>query len=177
MKHKIILETDRLLLREIIADDSFELLKLFSDPVAMQYFPSTRSETETRDWIQSVIMRYQKDGYGPYLCINKKTSDVIGYCGLILQQDVDGIDEVEIGYGLIRKYWRQGYATEAAIGCKKYGFEELKLEKLISLIRPENKPSINVAIRNGMTWQMDIIRWNFTHGIYAVTINEYSNVR
>jgi RimJ/RimL family protein N-acetyltransferase len=173
MKQKIILQTDRLFLREVVEDDISELMKLFSDPIAMQFFLGIKDEVETRDWIRDTLYRYEKDGFSFYICVNKKTLDVVGYCGLLLQEDVDGKDEVEIGYGLIRKYWHHGFATEAAIGCKKYGFGELKLEKLISLIRPENVPSIRVANRNGMKWERDIVRWNYVHGIYAITKNEY----
>jgi len=173
MKHKVIFQTDRLFLREVVEEDISELMKLFSDPIAMQYFPGTKNEDETKDWIRDILNRYEKDGFCFYLCINKEILDVVGYCGLVLQEDVDGNDEVEIGYGLIRKYWHNGFATEAAIGCKKYGFDELKLDKMISLIRPENVPSIRVAIRNGMKWQKDIVRWNYVHGIYAITKNEY----
>ena len=173
MKQRIILKTNRLLLREIVNEDNAELFKLFSDPVAMQYFPSTKNEEETKEWINETLNRYEKDSIGFYICINKKTLDVIGYCGLLLQEDVDGHDEIEIGYGLLRKYWHHGYATEAAIGCKKYGFDELNLKKLISLIRPENVPSIRVAINNEMIWQKDIVRWENVHGIYAITKNEY----
>ena len=86
-----------------------------------------------------------------------------------MQEDVDGKDEIEIGYGLIRKYWHQGFATEAAIACKSYGFNELKFNRLISLIRPENKPSIHVATRNGMTLEKDVMRWDYLHGVYAVS--------
>ena len=168
-----IIETPRLTLRTFIGNDADQLFHLFSDPITMQYFPNTKSMGETRQWIDQAMARYQKDGFSFFCCEKNDTLEVIGYCGLVLQEAVDGKDEVEIGYGLIRKFWHQGYATEAAMACKVYGFETLKKNRLISLIRPENKPSIHVALRNGMTWHKDIVRWNYVHSIYAIKIDDY----
>lgn len=168
MNKKIVIETDRLFLREMVEEDTSNLMELFSDPEAMRFFPGVKSEDEVNEWINKNLERYQKDGFGLYICGHKSTKEILGYCGLTLQEDVDGKDEVEIGYGLIRKYWHQGFATEAAIGCKKYGFNTLKFKKLISLIRPGNVPSIHVAKRNGMAWTKDIMRWDYLHGVYTV---------
>jgi RimJ/RimL family protein N-acetyltransferase len=172
MLDSTIIQTERLILRHVTVDDQTDLLRLFSDPIAMQFFPSIKNEEETRDWIDKTIKRYDEDGFGFYTCVNIETRQTIGYCGLVLQKDVDGIDEVEIGYGLIRDHWHNGFATEAAIGCKKYGFDVLRLEKMISLIRPENTPSIRVATRNRMKWKKDIMRWGYIHGLYSVTRSE-----
>jgi RimJ/RimL family protein N-acetyltransferase len=171
--NNIIIKTNRLFLRELTEEDNVSLLTLFSDPLAMKYFPSTKNIEQVDEWISKNVESYSSNGYGLYLIILKDTLEPVGYCGLILQKDVDDKDEVEIGYGLIREYWHKGYASEAAIECKKYGFEKLKIEKLISLIRPENKPSINVAIRNGMSWQKDIMRWDYLHSIYSIEQSEY----
>jgi RimJ/RimL family protein N-acetyltransferase len=171
--NNIIVETKRLYLRELTKKDQVSLLELFSDPLAMKYFPSTKNMEQVNDWIRKNIESYNSNGYGLYLCVLKDTLTSIGYCGFILQKDIGGKDEVEIGYGLIREYWHKGYASEAAIACKKYGFEKLKIEKLISLIRPENKPSINVAIRNRMSLQKDIMRWDYLHNIYSIERSEY----
>jgi RimJ/RimL family protein N-acetyltransferase len=171
--NNIIIETDRLFLRKLDLEDTKVLLELFSDPVAMEFFPSVKTNDEVNEWIQKNIDSYLTNKFGLYLCVLKQNSHAIGYCGFILQTDVESSDEVEIGYGLIRKFWHKGYATEAAIGCKKYGFEKMKLENVISLIRPENIPSINVAIRNGMTWKKDIMRWDYLHGIYSISKSEY----
>lgn len=168
-----IIETLRLVLRTFAEKDAIHLYQLFSDHIAMQYFPGTKSMEEIRQWLVQVKEHYQKHGFSLYCCEKKDTHEVIGYCGLIFQEDVDGKDEVEIGYGLIRKYWHYGYATKAAMACKAYGFNNFKPDKLISLIRPENKSSIHVALRNGMTWQKNIVRWDFLHGIYTVTKDDY----
>ena len=171
--NNIIIKTNRLYLRDLTKEDNAPLIELFADPIAMKYFPSTKNKEQVDEWIRKNVESYNSNGYGLYLCVLKDTLTPIGYCGLILQKDVDGTDEVEIGYGLIRKYWHKGYASEAAIECKNYGFDKLNIEKLISLIRPENKPSINVAVKNGMHWQKDIMRWEYLHGIYSIEQNKY----
>lgn len=162
------IESTRLLLRPIVTDDAPSLLELFSDPIAMQHFPGTKDLAGTREWIKEVQRRYARDGYCFLLVTRKADNAVLGYCGLLLQKDVAGADEVEVGYGLKRIYWRQGYATEAAAACLKYGFNALGLKRIISLIRPENTASIAVALRNGLRFERNVLRWDYLHGIYAV---------
>ena len=147
---KTITQSERLFLRTITLRDANHLLKLFSDPVAMAYFPSVLDLAGTMKWIKIVRKHYQDNGIGFYICQKKDTSEVIGYCGLLLQKNVGGKDEIEIGYGLIRSYWHQGFAAEAAKSCMEYGHERLGINRFISLIRPQNSASIKVAVRNGM---------------------------
>lgn len=166
-KDNVVIETDRLWLRQIDHNDVDSLMHLFSDSEAMKYFPGTRNREETIEWISKIVNGYEAEGYSFNACIRKEDNTFTGYCGLLLQEDVDGKDEVEIGYGLIRKYWHNGYASEAAIACKNYGFKALGLNKIISLIRPENTPSRKVAERNGMTVEKEVFRWGFTHLVYS----------
>ncbi len=164
----VILETPRLVLRLIDQNDCNDLLQLFEDPVAMRYFPSTRTREETAVWIEKLADGYLKNGFTYYACIRKADHAFIGYCGLFLQEDVDGRDEIEIGYGLIRAYRHQGFATEASVACRQFGFDCFRCDRLIALIRPENTPSINVAQRTGLQWEKKILRWNYIHGVYSV---------
>jgi RimJ/RimL family protein N-acetyltransferase len=168
LKPKTVFETGRLILRFLRETDSDDLQLLFGDPVAMRYFPSVKNDDETREWILTNVRNYTQHGFGLYACMRKEDDRLIGYCGFIPQDDVNGRNEIEIGYGLIRSYWGHGYATEAAIACKKYGFETLKFHRLISLIRPENTASKKVALRNGMKRETDVLRWKYLHNVYSV---------
>jgi len=168
MGNYTIVETDRLFLRHFIPSDVDEMLKLFSDPVAMAHYPGTKNRYETEDWIGKNIQSYRDFGFGLYAVVLKKSRQCIGYCGFILQKDVDGTDEIEIGYSLIQAFRHNGYATEAAIACREYGFGELYIERLISLVRPENVPSRKVAERIGMHVEKRIHRWNFEHLVYVI---------
>ena len=78
------------------------------------------------------------------------------------------MDEVEIGYHTRSDLWEQGLATEAARACRNYGFARLPVERLISLIRPENLPSQRVAEKNGMTVWKEIQWRGLPHLVYAI---------
>jgi RimJ/RimL family protein N-acetyltransferase len=99
--------------------------------------------------------------------ILKSSGELIGDCGLTVQ-DVDGANEIEIGYHLRRDLWGQGLATEAASACRDFGFARLPVERLISLIRPENLPSRRVAEKNGMTVWKEVMWKDLLHLVYAI---------
>ncbi len=93
--------------------------------------------------------------------------ELIGDCGII-RQEVEGEHLYEIGYHLRRDFWGQGLATEAAIACRDWAFAQLKTERVISLIRPENLPSRRVAERNGMTLWKEVNWRGLAHYVYSV---------
>src|ERR1700730_15408171 len=99
---KNILATDRLLLRRLTMDDVDNLLGIFSDPEAMRYYPATKGRKETIEWIYWNLKSYSEDGFGLWAVSRKDTSNFADQCGLILQRNVDGCDEVEIGYSFLR---------------------------------------------------------------------------
>jgi [ribosomal protein S5]-alanine N-acetyltransferase len=99
--------------------------------------------------------------------LSKSTGELIGDCG-IARQEVEDEYLYEIGYHLRRDFWGQGLATEAARACRDWGFEHLKANRLISLIRPENLPSRRVAERNGMTIWKEIDWRGLQHYVYSI---------
>ncbi|MCP3931608.1 MAG: GNAT family N-acetyltransferase, partial [Bacteroidetes bacterium] len=131
------LETERLTFRDLDQSDLGNLQEIFADPIAMKYYPSTKSESETLEWINWNIASYQKNGYGLWALVSKSTGEFVGQCGLILQRDVDGIDEVEVAYLLVRKHWGNGFATEAAAASRNFAFSNLVCKRVISLIDPK----------------------------------------
>lgn len=84
------------------------------------------------DWIDWTLGNYERHGTGLWIVENKGTGEFLGQCGIV-PQEVEGVSEMEIGYLFARRAWGNGYATEAAAACKRYGFEELNLQKLVSL--------------------------------------------
>ena len=151
----MILETERLYLREMNQADFRSLCKIMQDEETMYAYEGAFSDTEVQEWLDRQISRYQKWGFGLWAVIPKETNQMIGQCGLTMQQWKDQ-EVLEIGYLFERSYWHKGYATEAAAACKKYAFEVLKAGEVCSIIRDTNTASQNVAIRNGMaivdTW-------------------------
>jgi ribosomal-protein-alanine N-acetyltransferase len=158
---EFVLETPRLRLRHLRLDetDIEAISAIFGDPVAMQFFPSTYNRIAVEEFIQRQLNRYATDGYGLWAVTLKTSGQVIGDCGLA-RQLVNESEEVEVGYHVNRKFQRQGYATEAALGCMNLAFEQLGLLRLISMIRPENLPSRRVAEKNGMTVEAELGRVN-----------------
>jgi [ribosomal protein S5]-alanine N-acetyltransferase len=168
-----VLKTERLLLREFVSEDCDALATILSDPQTMRYYPAPFDRAAVADWIQRNRTRYANDGYGLWAMILNSTHELIGDCGLV-RQSVDGVDEIEIGYHVRRDLWGQGYATEAAPGCREYGFVTLAADRLISLIRPENLASRRVAEKNGMTIWKEVTRANLLHYAYAIKLNQMS---
>lgn len=145
----MILETERLYLREMKQADFQSLCRILQDEQTMYAYEGAFCDTEVQDWLDRQISRYQKWNFGLWAVIQKETEEMIGQCGLTMQPWKDA-EVLEIGYLLERLYWHKGYATEAAMACKKYAFETLKANEVCSIIRDTNIASQNVAIRNGM---------------------------
>ena len=163
----IILETKRLFLRPMSLNDIDNLLGIFSDPEAMRYYPNTKSRKETEDWIEWNIESYQKNGFGLWIAIFKDSEEFVGQCGLVAQE-VEGRQEVEIGYSFLRRLWGQGLATETAQACRDYGIKQLGYNRLISLIDPKNTASRRVAEKVGMKLEKEIEKWGKRICLYSL---------
>jgi ribosomal-protein-alanine N-acetyltransferase len=164
---EVVLETERLFLRRLRADDVDAIFAVIGDPLAMQYYPRTFEYKDAEEWIERNIQRYAEQGHGLYALVLHTSGDVLGDCGLVTQQ-IEGGAELEVGYHLRRDQWGHGYATEAARACIAYAFRELGAEKVISLIRPENLPSRRVAERNGMRVEHQVTHHGLPHLVYAM---------
>lgn len=147
---RIFAETERLRLRQMESADYGDLCKILKDEEVMYAYEGAFSDEEVRSWLDKQFVRYKEDGFGLFAVILKETGEMIGQCGLTLQ-DIPGRQVLEIGYLFQKRYWHQGYATEAAKACKEYAFTVLKADEVFSIIRDSNIASQNVAKRNGMT--------------------------
>lgn len=166
-----ILQTPRLRLREFTLEDSTALAQVLSDPETMRYYAAPFDLAGVEQWIERNRHRYRNDGVGLWAMELKDTSELIGDCGIVLQQ-VEGESLYEVGYHLRRDLWRQGLATEAAIACRDWAFVHLQTDRLISLIRPENLPSQRVAERNGMAVWKEVNWRGQIHDVYTVEKNK-----
>ena len=172
----IVLETERMSLRRLTMDDVDNMLGIYSDPVAMEHFPSTRDRDGTIEYLERTLARYEEDGHGFWACIRKSDGEYLGNCG-VLKQEVEGEFELEVGYQFLRKHWGKGYATEAAIACRDYAFEHLGADPVISMIAPANEPSQRVAQRNGMTPGRMINKWGLDLVVHAITRAEWEALK
>lgn len=146
----MILETERLYLREMKQSDFYSLCKTLQDEKAMYAYEGPFCDIEVQEWLDRQIRRYQKWNFGLWAAVLKETNKMIGQCGLTMQPWKNE-EVLEIGYLFERQYWNKGYATEAAQACKKYAFEVLKADEVCSIIRDTNIASQKVAVKNGMT--------------------------
>lgn len=145
----MILETSRLALRQLEETDFDAWSAVLGDPEVMYAYEHGFSRDEVRQWIYRQLERYAKYGFGLWAVIEKASGELIGDCGITMQ-DWNGREVPEIGYHLRRDKWHQGFAIEAAAACREYGFYTLNFPELFSIIRDNNFPSQHVALRSGM---------------------------
>lgn len=137
-------------------DDLEDLFRLYHSPDVRKYYSEGMpSYAETKQELEWMINHcYAKYGFGMWATIYKETGKFIGRCGLT-PMDIEGCEEIEVGYMLAKEYWGQGLATEAAQAILQYGFEQVGLSRLICVINPGNQASSRVAMKMGMTLEMD----------------------
>jgi [ribosomal protein S5]-alanine N-acetyltransferase len=164
---KKILATERLWLREMMPSDVDDLLEIWADAEAMRWFPKILERAELLALMERNQTRYEQYGHGLWAVILQSEQRLIGDCGLVWWE-IDGVDELELGYHFNRNYWGQGFATEAARACLEYAFNQLGRERVISLIRPENLPSRRVAERNGLQIEKEVFWRGYQHYVYAL---------
>ncbi|MEM6633098.1 MAG: GNAT family N-acetyltransferase [Bacteroidota bacterium] len=162
-----ILETRRLILEELQNDRLDDLANLLANEKVHKFFPKTLDREESKEFLEKVQTRQQEDGVSFWAVIRKEDAKFLGICGL-LKQVVDGQTEIEVGYRLDDTFWGNGYGTEAAKGCIEYARETLGLRSVISLILPQNKPSIRVAEKNGLKLEKESLFHGQMHGVYRI---------
>ena len=145
-----VVETERLRLRELDEGDLDDLNLMLGDPEVMRFYPEPWLPGKVISWLERQQLSYEEHGHGIWAIESKANGGFIGECGL-LWQEVEGIRDVEIGWHVMKKHWRQGIASEAAAACRNHAFDQVKLDRVISIILPANIPSRGVAEKIGMT--------------------------
>lgn len=148
-----ILETERLILRQFSADDAEFILQLLNEPSWIQNIGDrgVRTLDDARAYILNVpLASYAKNGFGLYLVALKETNESIGMCGLIKR---DTLDDVDIGYAFLPKFWGKGYAVEAALAVKDYGRDVIGLKRIVAITDPANEGSIRVLEKIGLRFE------------------------
>lgn len=146
----MMLETERLRMRELTARDLPALRAILMDDETMTAYEGAFDEAGVREWLAKQQHRYATDGFGLWAVELTETGEVIGQCGLTMQH-ILGEDVVEVGYLFNRAHWHNGYAVEAVLACRDDAFESLGVDRVWAQVRDTNLASMNVAIRLGMT--------------------------
>src|SRR5262245_1711163 len=142
------LETERLILRMFREEDFEQYALICADPEVTRYLGDGKPLERWEAWRQMAMIlgHWHLRGYGIWAVEERATGKLMGRIGLFNPVGWPGL---ELGWVLGRDYWGKGFATEGAAKALEYGFNEMKLEKIISLIHPENRGSIRVAERIG----------------------------
>ncbi len=165
---KVILETPRLVLREMSLADLDFVAEMLAHPEVMRYWPKPYSRQEAVDWVRRQQERYGTDGVGYWLALEQASGQPVGQAGLLVLQ-VEGVEEIGLGYIIHRPFWRRGFATEAAAASRDYALNVLGKPRVIALVRPENVPSQGVALKLGMKPEGRTQYAGYEHLIFAIS--------
>jgi len=142
-------ETERLVARQLSLQDVPALTDILSDPEVMKF--SVRGvcdEGATRKFIDWCIECYSSHGIGPWALLEKVSDSLIGFCG-VGPELVNDVEEINLGYRLARRFWNQGFATEAVNGVMNYYFDKKHCESIVVIIEPEHTASVRVTEKAG----------------------------
>ena len=168
----MILETSRLILRPFREEDIDFVAPLMANTDFMRFSLGVFAREQTVAFLDKLIDWERRGLPSQFAVIHRNDNRLIGYCGFFHQQ-VDEMDEIEIGYRLNRDYWSRGLATEAARAVRDHGFRDLKLPRVISLIHPDNLPSRRVAEKNGMKIERKTVFRGFPTLVFAITREQW----
>ena len=153
---KIFVETERLLLRELLPSDEDGLFELDSDSEVHRYLGNNpiKQIEEARRAIEFIRQQYLENGIGRWAIIEKGTNSFVGWSGLkfVREKTNNHINYYDLGYRLIKRYWGKGYATESARASLDFGFEQLKLKDIYAMADVNNVASRKVLERVGLTF-------------------------
>lgn len=160
------MRTARHSLRELTLDDLPFVARLLGDAQAMLYFGGPFDVEQSRGWIERQLERYARDGFGYWLIVDSASGAPVGQAGVMLAE-VDGQPEPALGYIVEPHRWRRGIAFECARACRDHAFRSLDCPRVISLIRPENLPSLAMAVKLGMRIERRTIYARYEHFVLS----------
>jgi RimJ/RimL family protein N-acetyltransferase len=148
-----ILETERLILRQLTPEDAEFILELLNEPAFIQNIgdKGVRTIDDARVYILSGPMAsYAQFGFGLYRVELKETGEPIGICGLLKR---DSLEDIDIGFAFLEKYWAKGFAYESAAAVMEYGRSVLKIQRIVAITSPANEGSIRVLAKIGLRFE------------------------
>jgi RimJ/RimL family protein N-acetyltransferase len=157
------LETERLLLRPWRAEDAAPFASLMADPAVAQFIGGPLSAHDAWRKLSGFVGHWHLLGYGRWALSLEAESDFIGYAGIDYSP---AKPEPELNWALLKSAQKRGYATEAARAALSYAFSEAKIRALISLIAPDNQPSLSVANRLGARFERSIDYFGHRLGVF-----------
>jgi RimJ/RimL family protein N-acetyltransferase len=147
------LETERLVIRELVDSDAPFILQLLNEPSFIYYIgdKGVRTLEDARQYIlNGPVVSYEKNGFGLYLVAVKDHDTPIGMCGLIKR---DELPEPDIGFAYLPDYWSKGFGFEAASAVLKYAAEDLQLKRVLAITSPDNEGSGKLLTKIGLKYE------------------------
>ena len=165
----LILETDRLLLREMKLSDAEALFEMDRNPKVHEYLWNTplTDVNEVKNIINSVQEQYKQNKIGRFVMVLKETQELIGWAGLKFNTEMvnNKIHFYDIGYRLDEKFWGKGYASEASFAWLDYGFKTMKIPVMEAAAHTDNIASNRILQKIGLqmteTYLEDGVSWNW----------------
>ncbi|TYP99581.1 ribosomal-protein-alanine N-acetyltransferase [Tenacibaculum adriaticum] len=174
------LETERLILRELLETDIDGIFELDSNPEVHKYLGNNPIKTKKKaeEIITFVRNQYKELGIGRFACIEKSTGEFIGWSGLKLntgkKEGLNGFtDFIDIGYRLIPRFWGKGYASESAFATLNFGFTKMNYETIYGAAEIENIGSNKILQKIGLQFQNEFIYDDVKVNWYRLTREDY----
>lgn len=166
--------TARMLATKICQEDFVELFQMFSDNEFIKSFGVALSEERVRNTLARDEEQWKKHGFGCWAFRDKNTSEFIGRAGLT-KMEIDNQEEVELGYSLVPKFWRQGYGFEMANLSLDIGFNKLGLDNIVCFTLPTNIASRKLMEKLRFIYEKDIIHIGLPHVFYRLKRDQFCN--
>lgn len=167
-----VFESERLYARQLTENDFDHIKEQLQDPEVMYAYEGAFSDLMVKSWLAKQLERYREVGFGLNGLITKEGGVFVGQCGVTMQE-FEGRMVHEVGYLLSRRYWKQGYAVEAAAAARDYAFTVLHAPFVCCQIRDTNEASQKVAERIGFVRIGEMVKhyrgFTMPHIVYGMT--------
>jgi ribosomal-protein-alanine N-acetyltransferase len=167
MKDPDNLQTERLLLTRMSANDLDDLTRLHLDQRVMATLGGIRSPEQTREWLDRQIGHWQSCGFGLWMARERESGRFAGRGGLH-HIEIDGRDEIEVGYCFLSEFWGRGLATELARESIRTAFDDLNLPELVCFTLTTNLASQRVMQKAGFRYERDLLWKDLPHVFYRL---------
>ncbi|GAB5538441.1 MAG: GNAT family N-acetyltransferase [Salibacteraceae bacterium] len=167
------IETKRLILRELNASDAKSLFELNADLEVLKYTGDTPfASIEAANSFLKNYSDYQQNGFGRWAVIKKSTDEFLGWSGL--KRNEQGL--IDLGFRFHQRHWGNGYGTESARACLEYGFNTLELHQIIGRASKDNIASVRILEKIGMSfWKTDVCKGIPNAAYYRINKPEFNN--
>jgi RimJ/RimL family protein N-acetyltransferase len=162
--------TARLIAERLTAAHWDDVRAMDSDTQFMALLGGTRDDTQTKAYFDKNLRHWDQYGFG--LWVLREPGGRLAGRAAIRHLDVEGTDEVELGYGFFPEYWRRGLATEIATELLRLGRHELRLPTLVAITRHANIGSQRVLTKIGLVYERDIVEEGVVHMLFRSTRND-----